>query len=44
MKSKELVKIDEFFNSFEKDKVNILLTMGAGDISKLVEPIKKILQ
>ncbi|MBE50782.1 MAG: UDP-N-acetylmuramate--L-alanine ligase [Flavobacteriales bacterium] len=44
VESKELVKIDEFFNSFEKDKVNILLTMGAGDISKLVDPIKKILQ
>lgn len=43
-KNKELVNKKDLLNFIEKDKIEVLLTIGAGDIDRLVEPLKTKLE
>jgi UDP-N-acetylmuramate-alanine ligase len=42
--TKKLVSAQEALIMLEKNKTEVFLTMGAGDIDLLVEPVTKILQ
>jgi UDP-N-acetylmuramate--alanine ligase len=42
--NKKLVSKEELVDGFKKQKPEMLITAGAGDIDQLVEPIKKILK
>ncbi|MFY0644605.1 MAG: UDP-N-acetylmuramate--L-alanine ligase [Bacteroidia bacterium] len=41
MPNKHLVEKDQLFNQLEFDKIDVLLTLGAGDIDRLVQPLKE---
>lgn len=41
LKKKQLLKNNQVLEFIEKEKPSLILTMGAGDIDKLVEPIKE---
>jgi len=41
MKSKQLVHMNEIINKLDSNKTEVLLTMGAGDIDQLIEPIRQ---
>jgi hypothetical protein len=42
-KSKKLVSKNLVIKNLENQKIDVLLTLGAGDISDLVMPIKKMI-
>lgn len=44
LKNKRLLSKEDLLNYIYKTKPEVLLTLGAGDIDQLVEPIKKIYQ
>lgn len=41
--SKKVVEKDELLNMLAENEVEVLLTIGAGDIDRLIQPIKEIL-
>jgi hypothetical protein len=41
--SKKLVSKNSVIKNLENQKIDVLLTLGAGDISDLVMPIKKMI-
>ena len=43
-KNKSLLSKEDTLKEIGERKIEVLLTLGAGDIDKLVEPIKKKLQ
>ena len=43
LKNKRLLVMDEVITALEKEKLDVLLTIGAGDIDKLVKPIANML-
>jgi UDP-N-acetylmuramate--alanine ligase len=44
IKNKKICSNIKVFEELKNNKPEVLLTLGAGDIDKLVEPIKNILQ
>ncbi len=44
IENKELVNKDELLNTIKGKRIEVLLTMGAGDIDRIVEPIENFLQ
>lgn len=44
IKNKRLSSKEELFNYIQRDQTELLITAGAGDIDRLVEPLKKYLQ
>lgn len=43
LEKKALLNKDEILNKFSKQKPEVILTIGAGDIDKLVQPLKMVL-
>jgi UDP-N-acetylmuramate--alanine ligase len=43
LKNKQLVQKNDLLNELKKHQLDILMTMGAGDIDSFIEPIKKLL-
>ena len=43
LKNKRLLEMDEVLPALEKEKYDVLLTIGAGDIDRLVKPIENML-
>ncbi len=43
LKSKKVCSVQEMFDEVSNSNAGVILTLGAGDIDKLVEPVKKIL-
>ncbi len=43
LKNKQLVQKNDLLNELKKHQLDILMTMGAGDIDNFIEPIKKLL-
>jgi UDP-N-acetylmuramate--alanine ligase len=43
IKNKRIIQKNEIVNQINQHKPEILLTMGAGDIDTLIEPIKQVL-
>lgn len=41
LKKKAIIAKDELIEQIEQNKIDILVTLGAGDIDRLVEPLKK---
>jgi len=44
LKEKVLCSMDELLNKLEKEPLEVLITMGAGNIDKLVQPIRELLK
>ena len=41
LKNKQLIQKDALIQELKNRKIDVLITMGAGDIDALIEPIKK---
>jgi UDP-N-acetylmuramate--alanine ligase len=44
LKNKSLLSFEELLEKIKQDKIHVLVTMGAGNIDLLVEPIEQILK
>jgi UDP-N-acetylmuramate--alanine ligase len=42
--NKKMMKMEEVTGSLDRNKLDVLVTIGAGDIDRLVEPIEKKLK